>query len=191
MTSWQSLVSHPAQWEHSCFLREDLSAWRWLASSSPACLRDPLSFLLTKAFIHMISWKPAVGEEKSRRSNCLSQGIWSPNIWLSPTPLGQPTPGKSPLTLNGIYGFNFPLFYRLFHLLCEVLLVRDKLGCLETELCMERLLIFYVFINARKENVLLWVRWDGLCGQSFFNLKETPANFTYCSLRSLFLCFFY
>lgn len=115
----------------------------------------------------MISWKPAVGEEKSRRSNCLSQGIWSPNIWLSPTPLGQPTPGKSPLTLNGIYGFNFPLFYRLFHLLCEVLLVRDKLGCLETELCYGAPPYFLCFYKCKERKCFAlgqvgWFMWTKL-----------------------------
>lgn len=91
----------------------------------------------------------------------------------APTPLGQPTPRKSPLILNGRCRFKFPLFCHLFHLLCEVLLVKDKFGCVGTDMSTDPLLIFVLslFFGKKKKNQnqtkhqhFLWVRWDGLCG---------------------------
>lgn len=185
VTSWQSLVTHPAQWGHSCFLREDLSAWRWLASSSPACLHDPLSFLLTKALIHIISWKPSWREKESWRNNCISQGIWPPNIWLSPTPLGQPMPGKSLLTLKVRYGFKIFLLFPSF-----LPAVWGTIGRGQIWVCRNRSVYgaspYFCFYKCKEQNCF------GLGGmvyvdKAFFILKGTPANFTYCSLWSLFL----
>lgn len=117
---------------------------------------SPWSSLLShyKGFYSHDFLKTCWGKEKSWRNNCLCQGIWPPNIWLSSTPPGQPPSRMSKLTLNSRYGFKFSLFCHLFHLLCEVILGRNKYGCVGTDLCMEPLFIF-----ARKENILLWVMW--------------------------------